>query len=475
MTENNELINVTSNRDLLETKVGEYQAQLQDFLTSLNLPHEKILVSFIERKKVINNIPTIVNSISESDCKKSFYISKFIAACASGLFDAALNYLWDETINNLRLKITLFDLEYFKSTLEDEELKKKIKNIDDLKKIDDWELVRGCNNTGIITEIGFKHLDYIRNMRNHASAAHPNHVELTGLQISSWLETCIIEVIGKEPSIPAIHARHLLDNIRKNTLSTNDIKPIEDALKSTPEEIVISIFRTIFGIFVDPDSKVETKNNIRLIAKALWEVLPEEQKKETGIKNANWAANADISRRDASREFLEIVNALSYLSSDTINLEMHQAIKMLQNAHFSFNNFYNELPCARLLKKYVPENGNIPDAVRVEYVKTITMCLIGNGRGVSWLASPIYNELFDKFTEKEIKCFLALFKDSDFSSRMQFESCKNSYKNYLQIIRDRTSNEFVKKMLEHILAQTNEQLPLLGKTTEYNNILKTIM
>jgi len=166
------------------------------------------------------------------------------------------------------MKIALFDLEYFKSTLEDEELKKKIKNIDDLNKLDDWELVRGCNKTGIITEIGFKHLDYIRNMRNWASAAHPNHVQLTGLQISSLLETCIIEVIGKEPSIPAINARQLLNNIRTNILSTDDIKPIEDALESTPEEIVISIFRTLFGIFVDPDSKVEIKKQYTLNCKS---------------------------------------------------------------------------------------------------------------------------------------------------------------------------------------------------------------
>lgn len=39
-------------------------------------------------------------------------------------------------------------------------------------KLDDWELVKGCKDTGIITQIGFKHLDYIRDMRNHASAAH---------------------------------------------------------------------------------------------------------------------------------------------------------------------------------------------------------------------------------------------------------------------------------------------------------------
>ncbi len=70
---------------------------------------------------------------------------------------------------------------------------------EDLQKLDDWELITGCRETGIISPIGYKHLDYIRDMRNFASAAHPNQNELSGLQLAAWLQTCIREVLGKEP------------------------------------------------------------------------------------------------------------------------------------------------------------------------------------------------------------------------------------------------------------------------------------
>ena len=55
----------------------------------------------------------------------------------------------------------------------------KFKDESNLNKLDDWVLVKGCRETGIISDIGYKHLDYIRDMRNHASTAHPNHNELT--------------------------------------------------------------------------------------------------------------------------------------------------------------------------------------------------------------------------------------------------------------------------------------------------------
>lgn len=474
MSNNQNLPVPIENKSLLETTVGEYQAQLGDFLASIGLPKDSILVDISQRKRVIENVPSIVANIAIKERKESLYISKFVAACSSGLFDAALNYLWDETINNLRKKIDLFDLEYFKSTLDDEDTKKRIKTLDDLKKLDDWCIVRGCSATGIISEIGFKHLDYIRDMRNWVSAAHPNHVQLTGLQIISWLETCIIEVLGKEPSLPAIQAKQLLHNIRENTLTQDDIKPIEQALEIAPKDIIITVFKTIFGMFVAPETKVEVKNNIRFIARTLWSVLPEEQRRETGIKNANWAANADIARRDASREFLETVEALSYLPPETLNLEMYQSIQMLKNAHFGLNNFYNEAPYARLLRKYIPENGNIPEEVRWEYVKTITLCYIGNGWGVAWTAATIYSELFGKFTEKEYKVYISLFKDADFSSRMQFSQCTNIYRNYLKIISERVVNETMKRMINHILERTDEQFPSLGKTTEYNDLLKML-
>ena len=185
---------VEEQKNLLNVTVGEYQNQLTEFLKLLKLPNDNILVDYRERKKVINNIPDIIDNIAEEKRASSYYVSKLVAASGAGLFDAALNYLWDETISSLKRKISLFDFEYFQSTLP-ESTKKKVTTIDDLRLIDDNDIVVGCSKIGILSDIGFKHIDYIRTMRNWVSAAHPNQAELTGLNICDWLETCIREVI----------------------------------------------------------------------------------------------------------------------------------------------------------------------------------------------------------------------------------------------------------------------------------------
>lgn len=470
----NNTIDIVENEKVLSVTIGDYQKELQTFLNHLKLPSEKILVDFKERKKVINNIPDIVENIDSETRSHSFYISKFIAASGAGLFDAALNYIWDETITSLRNKIGLFDLEYFKSTLEEGQ-KKKVNSIDDLNKIDDNDVVKGCKDIGILSDVGYKHIDYIRVMRNWVSAAHPNQVELTGLNICDWLEICIKEVIGKEPSHSAIQTKQLLYNIRNNVYSLNDVKPIQQALQNTPQEYIVSLHNALFGMFCDPAGKIEIKNNIRLIAKDLWQLLPEQQRKETGLKYANWAVNGDSPRKMAAHEFLEAVEGLSYLTEDVLAVELSESIKMLYRSHYSINNFHNEPPFAKILRKYIPQNGAIPNIVRHEYVKTILLCAIGNGYGVSWDAESIYNELIGKFTDEEIKEVLFLIKDSEICNYLGYQNCQIRFRTIISVLKSHTSNRVLLQGIDFIEKKNNNAFGVIFELDDYKKIINSLV
>ena len=211
----------------ISNEVYVFSQGLKQYLNHLKIPTDSVLVAIQERGRVITNLPVIVETLTPHQKERAHYISKFIASCSVGLFDAALNYLWNETILNLRDKVTRFDLDYFyDNIITDTKRRTKFKTEDDLKGLADWELIQGCRDTGIVTEIGCKHLDYIREMRNFASAAHPNHTNITGFQLLTWMETCIIEVLSKEPSAPALEVRRLLQNIRSETLGSSDARGI---------------------------------------------------------------------------------------------------------------------------------------------------------------------------------------------------------------------------------------------------------
>ncbi|HBR75035.1 MAG TPA: hypothetical protein DEA78_15330, partial [Cyanobacteria bacterium UBA11159] len=385
----------------LATTFDQLSTSLSTYLGYLGLPAESVLVGVDERRTVVRNMPYVVPALTESQRSGAMYISKFAAACVVGLFDAALNNLWDETIRNLRVKVVQFDLDYFYDTaIADANQRSKFKDESDLEKLDDWVLVRGCRETGIISDIGYRHLDYIRDMRNHASAAHPNHNELTGLQLISWLETCIKEVLGKEPGGAAIEVKRLLRSVREETLSASDVPPIAEAIVRLPEDLAHSLLRTAFGMYTDSRLDAGIRNNIRFLAPEIWEVCSEDARYEIGLKHGSFSANGEVSRSNLARDFLTIVSGLAYLPSNTIAVEITDALEALLAAHNGWNNFYNEPSPARLLQAFVPASGNIPDSVLGKYVRILTMCKIGNGYGVSSGAESIYDNLINRWSDR---------------------------------------------------------------------------
>lgn len=76
----------------------------------------------------------------------------------------------------------------------------------------------------MISDVGYNHLDYIKYMRNWASAAHPNQTEITGLQLISWLETCIKEVINLPNSTVTIETGRFLKNIKSRAFTDEEFK-----------------------------------------------------------------------------------------------------------------------------------------------------------------------------------------------------------------------------------------------------------
>lgn len=465
------LVPVVINGNSLQPSVDEYSRNLLSYIGDMGFPTDGVLVAVSERRRVIMNLPEVVDNLPAQRRTEAMYISKFVAACAGGLFDAALNYLWDETVVNLRVKVVRFDLAYFyASAVESEDQRKSYKTEDDLVKLDDWALIRGCRQIGILSEIGFKHLDYIRDMRNWASAAHPNHTELTGLQLSAWLETCIREVLNKEPEGPGVEVRTLLFNLRNESLTPADIPSIEAALQRLPAEICKSFLRTIFGMFVDPKVESEVKDNVRLVSQAAWGVSPEDARYEVGLRFATYSANGDVTRKGAAKEFLDRVGGLGYLPTDTLAVELNEQLDNLSAAHNAWSNYANEVPHAKALDRYVPESGVIPQAVLAKYVKTLLLCRIGDanwGDGVSRGAKPYYDRLLAKMQEREILQVAKLLADSDVSSRLQFKVCQQNFQELVAGLQPRVSNVHLARALEMIVKASLAQLRTLGSDSRY--------
>lgn len=80
-------------------RVGRPEALRGHYLTQLQrvgLPTDGVVVELDERQVLLSSLATAMRSLPEAERGRSLYISKMVLAGAVGLFDAALNYMWDE-------------------------------------------------------------------------------------------------------------------------------------------------------------------------------------------------------------------------------------------------------------------------------------------------------------------------------------------------------------------------------------------
>jgi hypothetical protein len=432
-------------------EIERFEETLVSFLNSQGLPSDGLFATVPNRAVVINNFPNVITRIRPEEIEKSVYISKFLASVASGLFDAALNYLWDETISQLRRRVACYDISYFfdNAGVSDEK-RKRLKDEGDLDKIDDSELIHGAFSIELISFIGFKHLDFIRSMRNWASAAHPNNNEITGLQLISWLETCIIEVINLPESQITVNIKQLLGNIRVNTITATEAAEIGEFFNQLTREQIDNLAQGFFGIYTRLESSAQTRTNVRLLTPLLWPRVDESVRQSFGIRYGKFAANNDNAQSKLAREFLETVSGLSYLPTNTRTAELRVAIDNLIEGHRAAGNFYSEPALARELKRLVGEAGQVPEGINQKYVLALVEVFMTNGNGVAWNAQPHYRWMLERLSPEQALIAATAFMDSTIASRLQFTTPKNKFLEVLEMMSARVSSEAGKELIESI-------------------------
>ena len=88
-------------------------SKFEEYLNSFKLPTDNIIATPDERNRIMMALPEFISSLPEEIRKDARYLSKFIAGAAVGLFDASLNFVWNEVVINLRKKAILYGLDMF--------------------------------------------------------------------------------------------------------------------------------------------------------------------------------------------------------------------------------------------------------------------------------------------------------------------------------------------------------------------------
>lgn len=445
----NELL--TESHETALQGLRSFEALILDTLAHSGLPTDGILVGLEERHALMESSGFALRRLPAEKRGQATYISKMIIAGSVGLFDAALNYLWDETVLELRKRVVNFDLQYFYEVAEKNDNKRKeLKGEEDLPKLDDQKLLSGCREIGLISDIGFQELDLIRYMRNWASAAHPNQAELDGLQLANWLGTCIKHAITLPYDHITAQVKKLLVKVKEKRLDDSAIKEITTFFVNLPPVQADPLASGFFGRYTTLTTGPETLDNIRRLWPELWQQVSEETRYNFGFRLGRFRANGDQEQAELARQLIDLAEGATYLPSEERAWELDGALDDLIDAHNGWSNFYTEPPIARRLQELVGQHGDVPEALSRKYVLGIIEAFLSNGNGIAINADPIYRDLIARFNPQQASLALRAFTDPTIVSKLQQKLPQEQWNELLGLIESKLTGRRDRDLLDTV-------------------------
>src|SRR5215471_6007823 len=271
-------------------------------------------------------------------------IARMCVAVSTGLFDGAINYIWNAAVLHLRQRIKGFGLSVVAQILQSDFEDKH------LLELQDSELVELCLKLNLITEDGFFFLDQCRDTRNNFSAAHPTIGKINDREFTVFLNRCIRYALSNESSPRGVDIGALITAIKAARFTGGQCSVWVDRLQATHDAQRQLLFGMVHGIYCDPGSAEPARLNALELCNACKSQFTAAIKSDLVNRHSDYLAKGDTARHTASQQFFERLGLLDVLNESERHTVISRAVRNMWQIHQSLNNFYNEPPFAHVLK-----------------------------------------------------------------------------------------------------------------------------
>lgn len=398
-------------------------SKFESSLTNFGLPSDNIIAPLNERQRIMSALPEFLQDLPTDVKKDARYLSKFVAGTAVGLFDAALNYVWNEVVLNLRKKVIIYGVDYFYDTAIGGTQREQYDTEEDLQLVKDVVLLDTCKKLELISDLLYRKLSHILDMRNQIGASHPTGYAINAYELLGWLQDCITGVLSDNISESAITVKSIIDNIKKmeTIIDVECLAHFENSIKQLSTNMVANLITSLFGMFVSPNitSKI-TQENILKLALIAWDYTTDEIKYELGKKIDIYRANFDKEKTEKSELFFTKCNGEKYFTKDAKIIKITCLCEDLENARTGWDNYINETYFAKSIMSLIGEINDVPE-IRIEtLIKVFLKCRIGKNcdycNGVSPGAKKYYDQFFALLDEPTIITVIKILSNKDMES-----------------------------------------------------------
>jgi hypothetical protein len=360
-------------------------------------------------------------------------IARMCVAVSTGLFDGAINYVWNATILHLRKRIRDFGLPVVAQIRQADFEEKHVVELQDS------ELIDLSLQLNLITEDGFFFLDQCRNTRNNFSAAHPAIGKINDREFTTFLNRCVRYALSAEASPRGVDVSAFISAIRGQRFTPGQCDVWVERLNATHDAQRQLLFGTTHGIYCDPAAPEPGRLNALDLFSKCKDRLTAAMRSDIINRHSDYLAKGDTQRHVASQQFFEKLGLLNLLNESERHSVVSTAVQRLWTVHLGMNNFYNEPPFAERIK-LLSDQGPIPETAQEQFVHAVVGCYIGNGYGFCWAAEAVYESTIQSFSPREVTIMIGLPRSNTVVGRriQSGGECRTRYAHALGLI-DRAS------------------------------------
>lgn len=357
-------------------------------------------------------------------------IARMCVAVSTGLFDGAMNYIWNAAIIQLRTKVRSFGLPIVAQILQNDFEERQ------LLELQDSRLLELCLKLNLVDEDGFFFLDQCRDVRNNFSAAHPTIGTVNDREFTTFLNRCVRYALADASSPKGVDIGAFIGAVKAARFNANQQDIWVQRLIATHDAQRQMLIGMVHGIYCDSNTSEPARLNGLDICNELKTLFTASLRSDLVNKHGEYAAKGDESRHTASLQFFEKLGLLTLLNESEQHAVFYRAVERLWNVHNGMNNFYNEPPFAERLHE-LSMQGAVPETVQEQFVQAVVACNIGNGYGVSRAACTTYEQIIRSFSPREIATMIRLASNNETTLGRRisgFANCRERFKKTLVLI-----------------------------------------
>jgi hypothetical protein len=234
-----------------------------------------------------------------------------------------------------------------------------------------------------------------------------------------------------------------------------------------------SLLRTVFGIYVAPDTDAGVRKNIAVLAPALWKTCSDEPRYRLGIVLEGYNTNLYKDKHALGEQFFSLVAGNAYRSASERVIIVDTLITELLEKHNGWDNFHHEAPVAANLWSYVPDQNSIFDNLAERLFKTVLLCRIGRGvsynNGVSPGGKRYYDAILAIGGDKFAPHIMAAFTHYEIVGQLNRPICRAQAKPALEAARTNVINQRLIECMTYLIDHI-EANPGCATSTEFKRL-----